>query len=303
MVKFQLIILSLCFQLLHAEMQPIVQRITVSHVEAINAYSGYGTNYSSATLFLSPNYKLGEVMPFLDARIHRFDDTRFGGSVGIGARYIPTMESFCHLVGANLYYDIRNGHRWNFQQLGFGLECLGRSFDLRANFYFPFGKTRYSNTSVFDDYIGSYFATHFRCESVSWGWNIEAGYYLLKCEPFLLYTAIGPYYFGENCLKQRVGIEWRIRPQFRDYFAIDFKVNYDQTYHTVLQTTFILSLPLYQINKRDDCYRCCNISDRQIYQPVIRSIMPLSRFSCWHTNFNDPNLQAQNLPDSETKID
>lgn len=306
MVKFS-ILFCIFFSVVYAETQPIVQRLTISHVEGIHAYSGYGTNYSSGTVFIAPNYRLGQLMPFLDGRIHRFDSTQFAANVGIGARYIPTMESFCRLLGANLYYDYRKGHRWNFNQIGFGLEALGESLDFRANFYFPFGTTRYSKTSVFDNFVGPFFAKHFRCESVSWGWNAEAGYYLLGCGPFFLYTAIGPYYFGENCLDSRLGVQWRIRPQFRDYFAIDFTVNYDRTYHTVLQTTFILSLPFYQINKRDDyCGRCCQITDRQIYQPVIRmATMPLSRFSCWHTNFNDPTIRAIAEPPSigtETEV-
>ncbi|HSX13513.1 MAG TPA: inverse autotransporter beta domain-containing protein [Chlamydiales bacterium] len=285
MFKYVLIFFS--FSVLCDEVQPFVQRLTVSHVEAINAYSGYSTNYSSGTVFLSPNYQYGQFMPFVDGRVHRFDNTRFAANIGVGARYIP--NNFSHILGANIYYDYRKGHRWDFNQMAFGFEALGCRLDLRANFYLPFGITRYGKTCVFDDYLGPFFAKLFRCESVSWGWNAEIGYLLLECGPFLLYTAAGPYYFGENCLKQRLGFEWRIRPQFRDYFAIDFKVNYDRTYHTVLQTTFILSLPLYQINDRGNCGR---FSDRVIYQPVIRNVaMPLSRSVCWDTNFNDPNIQ------------
>ncbi len=296
--------LFLCLiSILFADVQPIVQRATVSHVEAIRAYSGYGTNYSSATLFISPNFQEGQFMPFLDARIHRFDSTQFAANVGIGARFLPLPGDYCRLLGMNLYYDYRKGHRWNFNQIGFGLEALGVCSDFRANFYFPFGKTKYSNTCIFDQYQGNFFATRFRCESVSWGFNAEVGYLFSVCEPFFLYTAIGPYYFGENCIKNRLGFEWRIRPQYRDYFAIEFKVNYDQIYHTVLQTTFIISIPLYQLNS---CYRPCSpclLTDRQIYQPVIRNAtMPLSRFECWHTNFNDPS--AHEAPEEKTiKID
>lgn len=269
--------------------QPVIQRLTLSHVEGINAYSGYGTNYSSATLFMSPNYKLGAVLPFLDGRIHRFDNHTYSANVGIGARYIPKMDTFCRLLGLNAYYDYRRGHRWNYNQFGFGAEILGKRLDFRANLYFPFGMKKYSIYCVYDDYVGDWYATHYKCESVSYGYNAEIGYLIVRSNAFLLYAAGGIYYFAGNCLDRTTGFEVRVRPQYKDYFAIDFKVNYDRLYHVVYQTSFIVSFPLYQIATDKKHQGPCGITDRQIYQPVIRlETMPISRNSCWHTNFNEP---------------
>jgi hypothetical protein len=274
---------------------PYVQRLTLSHVEGINAYTGYGTNYSSATCFLSPNYKLGHLLPFLDGRVHRFDNNTYGANVGIGARYIPKPNTFCQLLGINAYYDYRRGHNWNYNQLGLGVEILGKRLDLRANMYIPFGIKKYSQCCVYDDYIGGWFAQNCKCESVSYGYNAEIGYLFLRSSTFLFYAATGPYYFSSKCLDKTIGWEVRVRPQYKDYFAIDFKVNYDQLYRFVYQTTFIVSLPLYQMATRKNHQGPCGITDRQIYQPVIRlETMPISRFSCWQTNFDDPDPSSSN---------
>lgn len=269
---------------------PIPQRFTVSHVEGIGEWgtTGYGTNYTSATAFLAPDYRLGSVLPFLDGRVHHFDNDTYGANVGIGARYIPKDDSFCHLLGLNLYYDYRRGYNWNYNQIGLGVEILGKRLDFRANAYFPFGLDKYSCCCVFDDYTGDYYAEHYKCESVSYGYNAEVGYLIVRSQKFLLYAATGPYYFSAKCLERTAGWEFRIRPQYKDYFAIDLKLNYDRFFHTVFETTFIVSIPLYQIATIKNKQGPCGITDRQIYQPVIRQeTMPISRNSCWYNNFDE----------------
>lgn len=263
------------------------KRMTVSHVEGINAGTGYGTNYSSATAFFAPNYGLGRVLPFLDGRVHRFDNNTYGANVGIGGRYVPNNNSFCNLLGLNAYYDYRRGHDWNYNQIGVGIEILGKRLDFRANMYFPFGIKKYTCCCIYDDYIGDWYASHCKCESVSYGYNAEIGYLIVRSKTFLFYAATGPYYFAAKCLDRTAGWEFRVRPQYKDYFAVDFKINYDRLYHTVYQTTFIVSIPFYQISNRNQ--GPCGITDRQIYQPVIRlETMPISRNECWSTNFDDP---------------
>lgn len=268
---------------------PYPKRMTISHVEGINAGTGYGTNYTSATAFFAPDYRLGHALPFLDARVHRFDNNTYGANVGVGFRYIPRQHTFCNLLGFNAYYDYRRGHDWNYNQIGLGVEILGKRLDFRANMYFPFGDKKYTCCCVFDDYIGDWYASHCKCESVSYGYNAEVGYLIVRSRRFLLYAATGPYYFAAKCLERTAGWEIRVRPQYQDYFAVDFKINYDRFYHTVYQTTFIVSIPLYQISSRKDKQGPCGITDRQIYQPVIRlETIPISRNDCWNSNFDDP---------------
>ncbi len=262
------------------------KRVTLRHVEGWGEGVSFGTDYSTCALFISPDYRVGKVMPILDLRGHRFDNNRYAANVGLAGRYIPeSADSFCQILGFNAFYDWREGHKGNYNQIGVGLEVLGKRWDFRANGYAPIGKTKRKTKCVFDDYVGDYFAIHRECEFTSYGFNAEIGYYAVRSQDFFLYTAVGPYYLVRRCHDKTRGGMFRIRPQYKDYLALDASVSYDSVFKTVYQAQIILYLPLYQLSKKGN-QRPCNLTDYQIYQPIERyEVMPLGRRSCWQTNF------------------
>lgn len=74
---------------------------------------------------------------FSDSQFLLFNEQSdaLGGSVGIGAR---TCDStYDRIFGGYGYYDIRNTGSHKYDQLGFGFETLGPTFDGRVNFNFP----------------------------------------------------------------------------------------------------------------------------------------------------------------------
>ena len=78
----------------------------------------------------------------------------------------------------------------------------------------------------------------------------------------------------------------RIRPQYKDYVALDMSVSYDKSFKTVYEAAVIVYLPLYQISSKKSRKAPCGITDRQVYQPIERfEIMPLGKNCCWKTNF------------------
>jgi hypothetical protein len=248
----------------------------------------FATNYTTVELLFAPDYCLGSIMPFLDVRGHRFDNNTYAANGGLGGRYIPDpyCDCFCEMLGFNAYYDYRQGCIGYYNQVGVGLEILSRRWDLRANAYAPFGKKRHIQTCVFDDYIGDYFAIRESIESISYSFNAELGWLIIDdCYDFSLYAAAGPYFIARaKCNEGVVGGEARIRPQYRDYLALDLSWRYDQLFETIWQVEIVLNLPLYQISCKNKYP--CGLSDRQIYQPIERfEVMPLSKRTCWHTNF------------------
>ncbi len=261
------------------------KRMTLRHVEGWGEGVSFGTDYSTCALFISPDYHVGKVMPILDLRGHRFDNNKYAANVGIGGRYIPESGTFCQILGFNAFYDWREGHLGSYNQVGVGLEVLGKRWDFRANGYAPVGTTRRKTKCVFDNYEGGYYAIHRKCEFTSYGYNAEVGYYAVRTKDFFLYTAIGPYYLvRKNSDKTRGGM-FRVRPQYKDYLAFDFSVSHDSVFQTVYQAQIILYLPLYQLSKKGN-QRPCNLTDYQIYQPIERyEVMPIGRRSCWQTNF------------------
>lgn len=265
---------------------PSIQRIDLRHVQGSGEGIGFGTDYSTLAFLLAPTYRLGYTLPMIDLRLHRFDNNTYAGNAGLAFRYLP-KDTFCAMLGFNVFYDFRQGVKAThfYNEIGCGVEVLGKRWDFRANVYFPIGRNQHRTTCV-THYEGGFFAEHRRCEGVSYAYNAEVGYQFTKEQPFLFYAAIGPYYLARKCNDETFGGKFRIRPQFKDYFALDLSVSYDQVFHTVYQGEIIISLPLYQIRSRKNKHGPCGMSDRKVYQPIIRfEVTPLGRRSCWHTNF------------------
>lgn len=261
------------------------KRMEIRHVEGWGQGIGYGTDYTTVALLFAPEYQLGHIMPMLDLRGHRFDNNTYAANIGIGGRFIPCPNSFCELLGFNVFYDFRQGCKGNYNQIGVGLEILGACWDLRANAYAPLGiKTH--RTQCVSNFDGGYYAIRRDCEFATYAFNGEFGYTLYDCDPFIVYAAAGPYYLARKCSEHTLGVEARLRPQFRDYLALEFMASYDPYYRGVFQVQIIFSLPLYQLYSQSCKSGPCCITDRQIYQPIMRfEVMPLGRRTCWRSNF------------------
>lgn len=268
---------------------PLPKKITLRHIEGSSRCgSGFAlaSNYSTLEMLIAPDYRAGHFLPMIDLRGHRFDNDTYGANFGIIARYIPEDFTFCRMLGVNAYYDYRQGSIGYFQQVGVGIEVLGRRWDFRANVYAPFGAKRRFRKCVFDDFIGDFIMIRTEFEAVSYGFNCEVGYYFVRSKNFTLYGAAGPYYIAgrEGHLTTRGG-EVRLRPQYKDYIALEGSYRHDPVFESVWQLQIIFTLPLYQISTRTSTPPC-RFLEKQIYQSVERfEVMPLGRCDRWFTNF------------------
>jgi hypothetical protein len=268
---------------------PVPKLLSVRHIEGINNQNepvALATNYTTALMILAPDYRPGAFLPMADLRGHRFDDTTYAANAGFVGRFIPSSSSaFGDILGFNAFYDYRQGGVGYFQQLGLGLEVLGRRWEFRGNAYVPFGAKRRVRQCVFDDYEGDFFFIQDVIESVSYAFNAEVGYYLVNGSDFSLYLAAGPYYIaGDEFTDKKRGGEARIRPQYRDFLALDLSVRYDSIFKTIWQGEIAVNLPLYAIKNQN--LRPSGLRDRQIYQPVQRfEVMPVTTRCCYQSNF------------------
>lgn len=74
---------------------------------------------------------------------------------------------------------------------------------------------------------------------------------------------------------------FRLRPQYREYLALDLMGSYDPVFKTLWQAEITLYLPLYTIGEPSS-RGPYGISNRQVYQPVERfEILPLAKYECW----------------------
>jgi len=261
------------------------KRIFISHVEGSEEGIGFATDYTTLGLLFAPDYRQASFLPMLDLRGHRFDDNTYAANVGLIGRYIPDGCCFCEILGFNMFYDYREGDQGDFNQLGFGIEILGPCrWDFRANAYVPLGVRERKMTCVFDDFEGGFEATNRKEEAIAFGFNAEISYIVIETCDFLLYAAGGPYYVAGKCHQRTLGGEFRLRPQYRDYLALDMRVSYDPVFKTLYQAEFIVSLPLYEIACQNN--GPCGVSDLRIYQRVERfEVMPFGRCNCWKTNW------------------
>lgn len=205
-------------------------------------YISLETGYATVGIFTP--YAKRDWLTFVDLRGYRFDDNRWGGSVGLGGRFmLPCYGA----VGLNAYYDALEG-KWggNFHQVGGGLEWLNPCWDIRLNGYFPIGRhSHFHKKCFFSDLGGGFMASRGRLEYVYSGVDLEAGMHLFTRGAWDLYGALGPYYYSAHEHKRYFyGAFARLQFSYNDYFYAQIKMSHDRIYHTRVQGTVELKIPL-----------------------------------------------------------
>jgi hypothetical protein len=263
---------------------PMPLRLWISDTERKGI--GYKGGYSTVGLLLGPARFTGNYLQMFDIRGHHIhmDDhiPDYAVNAGLVGRYIDDKR--CLMYGGNIYYDFRQGARGSYNRLGLGTEVIGTRWDVRFNGYIVSPIDR-KKKCVFDDFAGGYKAT-FHSEEIAYqGFNAEAGYIAAQWKGFFAYVAGGPYYLSSGSEGSAWGGLFRIRPQYRDYIALDMSISYDHLFNTNYQAKIILSWPIYTLGNRNDREGRC-FSERQLFQPVERfEIIPLKRHCGWKTNW------------------
>ncbi|TWT57185.1 hypothetical protein KOR42_05430 [Thalassoglobus neptunius] len=111
-----------------------------------------GRNGSLTYFDLSPYIFTNSGVVFGDGRLFVMNSGKMGGSAGLGARhFFPQINT---IGGATFYYDRDDSRGVTFEQFTIAGEILSEFFDVRANYYIPFGNTeqvtaeRYANGSA-----------------------------------------------------------------------------------------------------------------------------------------------------------
>lgn len=264
---------------------PLPQRIYLKQVEESRDGFGFVKNYSSLGLLFAPQYKTDHFLPMIDVRINNINNlckvNTYGTSLGVVARHIP--KSSCWMWGVNTYWDYRQGTLSNWFQMGAGVELLGKTCDFRINGYVPL-EGKKTKVHTFEVGEGLY-TKRIKYEYPFSGFNAELGWRPVRKKDFQLYLAAGTYYLsGSGCQKNSWGGTFRVRPQYKDFVAIDVQMSEDSIFKLIYKLQVIFSLPLYRPPKKQKAP--CGIYEREIYQPVERyDLINLGRGTCWKSNF------------------
>ncbi len=208
---------------------PFLQWI-VKHIES----GGIGYNHGYTTLqgFFPANPNRMDLVPYLDVRAHVFDDGRFASNAGIGLRKM--MKS--RVWGMNAYYDYRNAKHKSFNQIGLGLETLGRNWDAFVNGYIPVGSLKSSGYSPkFSHFEGNHLILSQKYEFAMYGIHGEAGYHMQPNRNTYLYFGAGPYYFQGPIGKSACGAMVRVSAQICRMVSFEIRDSYDSLFHNHFQ--------------------------------------------------------------------
>lgn len=184
-------------------------RIGIRHIQSGGV--GYDKGYSSIDLFWTP-YSQQDTLLFLDARGHRFTNGRYAANVGMGFRYPHLASGFAY--GANFFYDYRRNNEHNFNQLGVGLEALGRLWNFRVNGYLPIGSKVIDKHYSFDAFRGYHLHIKEKSKRSLSGVDAEAEVRLYSHDFMKFFLAAGPYYYNGKHNRNAFGGKARLSGRF-----------------------------------------------------------------------------------------
>lgn len=257
-----------------------LSRVSVKHREHKGV--GYDQGYSTASLFMCPRARqIG--LPFLDARLHVFNNSDLASNIGIGARYSDTQETY--LFGLNAYYDYRNTRSLISHQASAGIEILSRKMDVRFNGYYPFSGKYQDDPILF---------SHFKKHSLLVKQKVR---YALPCaeadvgftlpDPFDqigLYLGFGYYYlFKQEGFNRDAGNvsggKARLTASPTDYISFGAEYTYDKLFGSRANGFIALNVPLGAVNSYKKKGKHIQASWVQIKtQDVVRNeIIPIVR--------------------------
>lgn len=102
---------------------------------------GYESSFGGIEGFVPFGQNPGQNLSFLEGRLLiSTDDAQLGGNLVVAHRLYNAKSD--RTFGGYVAYDIRDTGRNVFNQLGAGIETLGKNWDARINAYIPIGENR-----------------------------------------------------------------------------------------------------------------------------------------------------------------
>ena len=244
-------------------------RTSIRHIEGGGI--GYKKGYTTLEAFFAPDPVSLDWMPFLDVRGHIFDDAKGAANAGVGLRKIAGHRVY----GLNVYYDYRTAKKIRYNQMGFGLETLGKLWDFRINGYLPLGKTITPiSDPVFAGFSGNQMKVNQNFRFAMNGANAELGFHLGDYHSFDFYTAAGPYFFMGKIGHKVWGGKVRLVGQYKEYVKLELSNSYDATFRNRFQCQLTLTMPFGGQSHTEQSdwgsYALSDVLFSRIIQPVER---------------------------------
>lgn len=219
-----------------APYDPFRGRVTV------RADFGDGVGYTRGFAFLEamlPIRQDAQSILFADLRIVNFDhEDRWEYNLGGGYRwYSPRID---HVLGVNAFYDARKSDFNYYQQLGGGVEVLGRKWEFRSNGYLVVGAAHrvVSDTGVVS--LGTIVSNNFvfqrvqTVEAALGGVDVEIGCRIPFLDRWAVRGYTGFYSYSAAQIGVANGVRGRLEAQLTERISLHLQGQRDQLFHTTV---------------------------------------------------------------------
>ena len=234
---------------------------------------GYGTQDGVVSLGGMKVFNLDGATVFLDGQGTLSDDFGGGYNLGVGYRQLTTTGMSIdpqRILGAGFWTDGQSTAADNFfHQLGFSLESLGESFDLRVNGHFPLERTETSDPVLTGTgtpmFLGNNLFGSTESYTIDTAHNVVDGEFAKRIRDLEAWAFIGGYQLGGggvDATGYRIGVRGYAVPDL----AVSLQVTDDDQYAT--NVMFGLTWFIGRTHKGNG--PCGNILDR-FREPVLRN--------------------------------
>ena len=161
--------------------------------------------------------------------LYNEDTDTLGGNAGVGARFFS--PEFNRIFGGYLYYDRRDLGPWEVDQIGFGIESLGRVWDTRLNVNLPTSSGP-GLTGVNATFVGSGVLLNGVEHNALSVIEAEAGALLKEWDATQLKAFVGVYGLFDDSIDDAAGVRGRIEARINDQLWVGAHVEHDEVFDT-----------------------------------------------------------------------
>jgi Inverse autotransporter, beta-domain/Right handed beta helix region len=191
--------------------------------------------YSSFEAFV-PVVQGDNALLFFNGKSFVDNDDRWGSNVGLGGRWHNASTD--RVLGGNVYWDNLDSGTHSFNQIGLGIESLGRYLDFRANGYIPVGRTEpvnavtYADPTFFNHFILLNQNTFF--DAAMSGFDSEVGGWVPYLGGYGLRAYAGIYEYQASNTRSTTGGHLRLEERVTDNLDLNLTVNSDRVFGTTV---------------------------------------------------------------------
>ncbi|TWU28159.1 beta strand repeat-containing protein [Bythopirellula polymerisocia] len=200
---------------------------------------GYGTETGVVSLGTMPVFPLDNAVWFVDAAGTLSED--FGGGFNLGVGYREMVDfnrgfDSERILGMSFWTDGQSTKADNFfTQLGFGLESLGESYDLRLNGYFPLDRTQIGDPTLIDfdtpSFSGNELFAGLESITTDTAYSVVDAEAAKRIGDLDAWAILGAYYLGGGGADD-AGVRAGMRGYALPDLAVSLQVTDDDIYHT-----------------------------------------------------------------------